>query len=124
MRFITNLLQTPQRQRSLHTRTQAVVVEDNHQHSLQEQPAEVGRVRNHPAAAVGILAEGRSLGSELHIVAVAVEEVGAGMQLHSENQHLHKAGELRPDQCTLLQPVCLLKTHRYDIRYASMKYNT
>ena len=100
------------------------MVENNHQHSLLEQPAEAGRVRNHPAAAVGILAEGRSLGSELHIVAVAVEEVGAGMQLHSENQHLHKAGELRPDQCTLLQPVCLLKTHRYDIRYASMKYNT
>ena len=89
------------------------MVEDNHQHSLQEQHAEVGRGHNHPAAAMG---------SELHIVAVAVEEVGAGMQLHSENQHLHKAGELRPDQCTLLQPVCLLKTHRYDIRYASMKY--
>ena len=82
---------------------------DNHQHSLQEQPAEAGRVRNHPAAAVGILAERRSLGSELHTVTVAGEEVGAGMQLHSENQRLHKAGELRLAQCILLQLLCLLK---------------
>ena len=99
-------------------------MEDNHQHSLQEQPAEAGRVRNHPAAVVGILAEERSPGSELHNEVVAVVEVGAGMQLHSENQHLHKAGELRLDQCIPLQPLCLLKAHRYDIRFASMKYNT
>ena len=85
------------------------MVEDNHQHSLQEQPAEAGRVRNHPAAAVGILAEERNLGSELHTVAVAVEEFGACMQLHSENQHLHKVGELRLDQCIPIHTLCLSK---------------
>ena len=81
---------------------------DNHQHSLQEQPAaEAGRVRNHPAAAVGILAEERSLGSVLHNEVVAVEEVGEGMQLRSENQRLHKAGELRLDQCIPIHTLCL-----------------